>query len=156
MSKSKWRVLSQNGLSAIFDIFKVRATSYNTKSYFLIIDKGIILKLWSKVLHIILLFSLYFNSLNLKYLKFTKMDITRFAMKLFNLGTTNACKCSGWRNSLKTQPCRSAGWPTYIWGGFDNPFPTEVLQAMALCVGENLEQDDRWKLWPCKPVRNKI
>ena len=26
-----WRVLSQNGLSAIFDIFKVRAPSYNTK-----------------------------------------------------------------------------------------------------------------------------
>ena len=30
-----------------------------------------------------LLFSLYFSSLNLKYLKLTKMDITRFAMKLF-------------------------------------------------------------------------
>ena len=28
------------------------------------------------------LFSLYFSSLNLKYLKLTKMDITRFAMKL--------------------------------------------------------------------------
>ena len=26
---------------------------------------------------------LYFSSLNLKYLKLTKMDITRFAMKLF-------------------------------------------------------------------------
>ena len=26
-----WRVLSQNELSAIFDIFKVRASSYNTK-----------------------------------------------------------------------------------------------------------------------------
>ena len=33
----------------------------------------------------ILLFSLYFSSLkfNLKHLKLTKMDITRFAMKLF-------------------------------------------------------------------------
>ena len=29
--KIKWRVLSQNGLSAIFDIFKVRTLSYNTK-----------------------------------------------------------------------------------------------------------------------------
>ena len=27
---------------------------------------------------------LYFSSLNLKYLKLTKMDMTRFAMKLFN------------------------------------------------------------------------
>ena len=27
----KWRVWSQNELSAIFDIFKVRALSYNTK-----------------------------------------------------------------------------------------------------------------------------
>ena len=36
-----------------------------------------------KVLQIFLLFSLYFSSLNLKYLKLTKMDITRFAMKLF-------------------------------------------------------------------------
>ena len=41
------------------------------------------LKLWSKVLHIILIFTLYFSSLNLKYLKFIKMDLTRFAMKLF-------------------------------------------------------------------------
>ena len=41
------------------------------------------MKLWSKVLQIFLLFSLYFSSLNLKYLKLTKMDITRFAMKLF-------------------------------------------------------------------------
>ena len=48
----------------------------------LIIYKGIFLKLWSKVLQIFL-FSLYFSSLNLKYLKLTKMDITRFAMKLF-------------------------------------------------------------------------
>ena len=31
----------------------------------------------------IFLFSLYFSSLNLKYLKLTKMDLTRFAMKLF-------------------------------------------------------------------------
>ena len=40
---------------------------------------------WSydqKVLHIFLLFSLYFSSLNLKYLKLTKMELTRFAMKL--------------------------------------------------------------------------
>ena len=41
------------------------------------------MKLWSKVSQIFLLFSLYFSSLNVKYLKFTKMDITRFAMKLF-------------------------------------------------------------------------
>ena len=47
------------------------------------IYKGIFLKLWSKVLQIFLLFSLYFSSLNLKYLKLTKLDITRFAMKLF-------------------------------------------------------------------------
>ena len=40
-------------------------------------------QLRSKVLHIFLLFSLYFSSLNLKYLKLTKMDITRFAIKLF-------------------------------------------------------------------------
>ena len=31
------------------------------------------------------LFSLYLSSLNLKYLKVTKMDITRFAIKLFNI-----------------------------------------------------------------------
>ena len=42
------------------------------------------MKLWSKVLQIFLLFSLYFSSLNLKYLKLTKMNIMRFAMKLFN------------------------------------------------------------------------
>ena len=29
------------------------------------------------------LFSLYFSSLNLKYLKLTKMELSRFAMKLF-------------------------------------------------------------------------
>ena len=99
-----WRVLSQNALSAIFDIFIVRAPSYNTKLYLsndtlLIIYKGIFLKLWSKVLQIFLLFSLYFSSLNLKYLKLTKMDITRFAMKLFicfipiSIGwLTNACE----------------------------------------------------------------
>ena len=46
------------------------------------------MKLWSKVLQIFL-FSLYFSSLSLKYLKLTKMDITRFAMKLF--------KCTSWR-----------------------------------------------------------
>ena len=39
--------------------------------------KGTLLKLWSKLLEIFLLFSLYFSSLNLKYLKFTKMDLTR-------------------------------------------------------------------------------
>ena len=83
-----WRVLSQNDLSAIFDIFEVRAQSYNTKKYlsndtFLIIYKGIFLKLWSKVLQIFFLFSLYFRSLNLKHLKFTKMELSRFAMKLF-------------------------------------------------------------------------
>ena len=44
--------------------------------------KGIFLKLWSKVLQIFL-FSLYFSSLNLKYLKLTKMELSRFAMKLF-------------------------------------------------------------------------
>ena len=38
------------------------------------------MKLWSKVLQIFLLFSLYFSSLNLKL---TKMELTRFAMKLF-------------------------------------------------------------------------
>ena len=41
---------------------------------------------WSydqKVLQIFLLLSLYFSSLNLKYLKLTKMELTRFAMKLF-------------------------------------------------------------------------
>ena len=37
-------------------------------------------KLWSKVLQIFLLFSLYFSSLNLK---FTKMELSRFAMKLY-------------------------------------------------------------------------
>ena len=31
-----------------------------------------------------LIISLYFNILNLRYLKLTKMDTTRFAMKLFN------------------------------------------------------------------------
>ena len=28
-------------------------------------------------------FALYFSSLNIKYLKLTKMELTRFAMKLF-------------------------------------------------------------------------
>ena len=46
------------------------------------IPKGILFKLWSNILQIFLLFSLYFSSLNLKYLKFTKMDFTRFATKL--------------------------------------------------------------------------
>ena len=32
--------------------------------------------------YIFLLLSIYSSSLNLKYQKFTKMDITRFAMKL--------------------------------------------------------------------------
>ena len=79
-----WRVLSQNEVSAIFEIFKVRAPSYRLiqNNNFLIIYKGIFLKLWSKVLQICL-FSLYFSSLNLIYIKFTKMELTRFAMKLF-------------------------------------------------------------------------
>ena len=54
--------------------------------------KVIFLKLWSKVLQIFLLFSLYFSSLNLKYLKLIKMDITRFAMKLF----TCTCMYHSW------------------------------------------------------------
>ena len=78
-------VLLQNGLSAMFLIFKVRAPSYNTKHLsndtFLIIYKGIFFKLWLKVFQI--LFSLYFSSLNLKYLKLTKLDLTCFVMKLF-------------------------------------------------------------------------
>ena len=37
-----------------------------------------------EVLQMFLLFSLYFSSLNLKYLKFTKMELTRVAMKLFS------------------------------------------------------------------------
>ena len=87
-NRGQCRVLSQNELSAIFDIFKVRTSSYNTKLYlsndtFLIIYKGMFLKLWYKVLNIFLLFSLYFSSLNLKYLNLTKMELTRFAMKLF-------------------------------------------------------------------------
>ena len=47
------------------------------KEYFWSYDK--------KVLQIFLLFSLYmyFSSLNLKHLKLTKMELTRFAMKLF-------------------------------------------------------------------------
>ena len=48
-----------------------------------LVYKGKFLKIWSKVLQTFLLFSLYFSSLNLKYLKFTKMELTRFAMKLF-------------------------------------------------------------------------
>ena len=35
------------------------------------------------ILQIFLLFYWYFSSLNLKYLKLTKMELTRFAMKLF-------------------------------------------------------------------------
>ena len=65
----------------------------------LIIYKGIFLKLWSKVLQIFLLFSLYFSSLNLKYLKLTKMDISRFAMKLFT--------------------CTDLFWASYDRGGVD-------------------------------------
>ena len=87
--RKKWRVLSQNELSAIFFIFKVKAPSYNTNNTsfsnntFLIIYKGTFLKLWSKVLQIFLLFFFIFSSFNLKYLKLTKMELTRFAMKLF-------------------------------------------------------------------------
>ena len=44
-----------------------------------------ILKLWSKVAYIFLLFSLCLSSLNMKYLVLIKMDMTRFAMKLFIL-----------------------------------------------------------------------
>ena len=37
-----------------------------------------------------LLFSIYFSSLNLKYLKLTKIELTRFAMKLFNIIYSNS------------------------------------------------------------------
>ena len=47
--------------------------------------KGIFLKLWSKLLQIVLLFSLYFSTLDITYLKFPEMDITRFAIKLVML-----------------------------------------------------------------------
>ena len=40
-------------------------------------------------LQIFVLFSLYFSSLNLKYLKLTKMELSRFAMKLFMFETQN-------------------------------------------------------------------
>ena len=39
--------------------------------------------LYIKIIFLKLLISLYFSSLNLKYLKLTKIDITHFAMKLF-------------------------------------------------------------------------
>ena len=84
---NKWRVLSQNALSAIFDIFKVRAPSYNTNT-FLMIHCSLYIKeyFWGydqKYYKFSYYFSLYFSSLNLKYLKLTKMDITHFAIKLF-------------------------------------------------------------------------
>ena len=41
------------------------------------------------------IFSLYFSSLNLRYLKFTKMDITRFAMELF-IYTFMVSYCTMW------------------------------------------------------------
>ena len=41
------------------------------------------MKLWWKIWHIFLLFSLFFSSFNHKYLKFTKMDILFFEFKLF-------------------------------------------------------------------------
>ena len=47
------------------------------------IYRGIVLKLWFKILNIFFLFSLCFSSFNRKYLKLTEMDITHFAMKLF-------------------------------------------------------------------------
>ena len=47
------------------------------------------MKLLSKVLQVFLLFSLYFSSVNLKYLKLTKMELTRFAMKLFTCSRHN-------------------------------------------------------------------
>ena len=85
---SIWRVLSQNALSAIFDIFKVRAPSYNTNNTFLMIHCSLYIKeyFWSydqKYNKFSYYFSLYFSSLNLKYLKLTKMELSRFAMKLF-------------------------------------------------------------------------
>ena len=63
--------------------------------------KGIFLKLLSKVLPIFLLFSLYFSSVNLKYLKLTKMELTRFAMKLlFSSGLK--CECVDHNDRMKT------------------------------------------------------
>ena len=50
--------------------------------HFSYIEECFSFMLWSNVLQIFLLFALYFSSLNL-YLKLTKMELTRFAMKLF-------------------------------------------------------------------------
>ena len=72
-----------------FFFFKARAPSYDTKycllndTVKLIIYQGIFLKLWSKVSQIFLLFSVYVNSFKCKYLRLTKIYITRFAIKLF-------------------------------------------------------------------------
>ena len=59
----QWRVLSPNRLSAIFEIFKVRAPSYNTKQYLSHYILRIFLKLWSKVLQIFLLFCFIFQQI---------------------------------------------------------------------------------------------
>ena len=60
-----------------------------------------------KSITIFLLFSLYFSSLNLKYLKLTKMDITRFAMKLFKYTINNLsvqlynwCNCNSGHQAI--------------------------------------------------------
>ena len=92
------RVLSQNALSAIFDIFKVRAPSYLSNDTLLIIYKGIFLKLWSKVLQIFLLFSLCFSSIDQHgYNAFCDETLQIMFAKQFKcMGKTNSVHC--WMN----------------------------------------------------------
>ena len=74
-----WGDLSLNELSAIFEIFKVRAPLYDTKEYlsndtFLIIYKGIFLKLWSKVLQ----FFFFFQQLKSKISQIDQNGVNPF------------------------------------------------------------------------------
>ena len=78
-----WRVLSQNELSTIFFIFKVRAPLYNTKQYlpndaFLIIYKRIFLKLWSEVLQIFFLNFFIFQQLKSQISQFDQNGVNPF------------------------------------------------------------------------------
>ena len=72
-----------------FDIFKVRTPLYiqndtliSNDTFFIIYIKEYFWTYQIKSITHFLIF-LYFSNLNLKYLKFSKMGLTRFAMKLF-------------------------------------------------------------------------
>ena len=114
-------------------------------TFLMIIKVTIVLKLWSKVLHIFLLFSLYFSSLNLKYLKLTKMDITHVAMKLFiylNEGVPPSQKF-WWHLKVSdvtvSTKCHTERFPRYIRNNHQKPMKLAYPDP-SLCCNELLTE----------------